>query len=107
MDSRAEDGKLIIAVSSTFKKKKRKKCHLHVFCRKPFCGNLMRSFRHRNMHKVLWNWTTFKLIYQSSYNSLFKEGEAINIKQIKFTCIYLKHFIKYKAEGEILQLVNA
>lgn len=27
------------------------------------------------------------LIYQSSYNSLFKGGKAINIKQIKFTYI--------------------
>lgn len=62
---------------------------------------------HRNTQKILWNWTTFKLIYQSSYNSLFKGGKAIDIKQIKFTCTYLRHFIKWKAEGEILQLVNA
>lgn len=91
--------------------KNKTKFHLHMY----FTGSLSvviwcaasDTQKYRNMHKVLWKWTTFKFIYQSSCNSLFKEGKPINIKQIKFTCTYLKLFIKYKAESEILQLVNA
>lgn len=116
LGGRGEEGKLdswgwdIYNCNKFYTKNKTKFC-LHTY----FAGSLSvviwwaasDTQKYRNMHKVLWNWTTFKFTYQSSYNSLFKEGKPINIKQIKFTCIYLKLFIKYKAESEILQLVNA